>query len=103
MSQFDAVLRHVSLIWMIETVMPMVLLDRYLNRTTSPFNVSLTTLAGMLYTPGVFNPRSPLTGRKKLEIFLRGRPAGLTCLNRTLLMCLKVLPTEGRNASVAGC
>jgi hypothetical protein len=57
----------------------------------------------MPYTPGVFSPRLSFTGRRKLAIFLGGKPTDLMlCLDSTRLMRLKVVLTKGRRATEVG-
>jgi hypothetical protein len=52
---------------------------------------------GMLYTHGVLSLRSYITGRRKLEIFLGGKPTLLMlCLASMLLRRLYVVWTYGR-------
>jgi hypothetical protein len=58
---------------------------------------------GMLYTPGVLSSRSSLTGRRKLDIFLGGRPTDLMlCQASTLLMRFNIDPTQGRKVTESG-
>jgi hypothetical protein len=54
----------------------------------------------MLYTPGIFRARWSLMGQIRLESFLGGSPIVLIlCFDRTLLMQLKVISTNGKNAT----
>jgi hypothetical protein len=56
---------------------------------------------GMLCNPSVFNPKSLLPTWRKQEIFLRGRPTDLmSCRESTVLMRLKVDPTQDRKATI---
>jgi hypothetical protein len=58
---------------------------------------------GILYTPGVLSPRSSFRGRRKLEIFLGGKPTLLTlCLASILLRQPYVVWTSGRRATEVG-
>jgi hypothetical protein len=54
----------------------------------------------MLYTPGVFRARWSLMGQRKLESFLGGSATILILsFDKTLLMQLKVISTNGKNAT----
>lgn len=57
----------------------------------------------MLYTPEVFSPRSSLTNRRKLDIFLGGRSTDfLMCWGSTLLMRLNINSTRaGKQLNLA--
>jgi len=60
----------------------------------------------MLYTPGVFSPRSSFTGRRKLAIFLGGRPTDLMlCLDsiRHSLLVGRVMVRVGMEIEVGVC
>jgi hypothetical protein len=51
-------------------------------------NVDLAALTGFLYTTGVLSPTLSLTGRRKVDTFLRGRPADLMLCRDSLYIFL---------------
>jgi len=89
-TQVNTVLNCSQFIWTVKSDVPMVL---------------LTPLNGMpsLYIPTVFKPRTSLTGQRKLETFLMGRPTVLTQhSNSDMLMWMKVGPTKNKKAMEDG-
>jgi hypothetical protein len=56
----------------------------------------------MLYTPGVLSPRSSFTGRRRLEIFLGGKPTLLMCSASITLRQRCVVWTYGRRVTEVG-
>jgi hypothetical protein len=78
---------YCQFVWMRKTNVPVVLLDAGINGTASLPNVNLTTFAVYAVTPGVFSLRLSFTGRRKLVIFLGGRPTDLMlCLDSIWLI-----------------
>ena len=96
---------HRRFIWMSKQYVPAVFFYSGLYRSTSLSDIHLTTLAwyNTPYTPGVLSPRSSFTGRKRLEIFLGGRPTHLMlCLASIPLGRPYVVRTYGRRATEVG-
>jgi hypothetical protein len=103
MSPADAMFSYCRLVWISQMNVPVVLLHPGINGTVTVPNVYLTTFAGYAVTRGVFSHRSYFAGRRKLAIFLGGRPTDLMlCLDSIRLMRLKVVLTKGRRATEAG-
>jgi hypothetical protein len=103
MTSADVMFSYRRFVCMSQTNVPVVLLDPDINGTASLPNVNLIILAGMLYTPGDFSPRSSFTFRRKLAVFPGGRPTYMIlCLKSLRLMLLKVVLTNGRRATEVG-
>jgi hypothetical protein len=73
-SLVDAVFSHGRLVLLFKTDVPLMLLQPRFHGTACLPNVDLAALTGDSVYIGVLSPRLSLTGRRKLDIFLGGRP-----------------------------
>jgi hypothetical protein len=88
----DTVFSHNWLLWLFKTDVLLMLLQPRIHGMASPMYI-LPRSQGILYTPSVLSPLLSLTGRRKLDTFLGGRPLIWCCARTALLIRFNIVPT----------
>jgi hypothetical protein len=99
----EPMFRHRLFFWMPKPYVPAMLLNLGFYGSTSLTDVHLAALTGDTVNAWSLQPRSSLTGRRKLEMFLGGKPTRLMLyLTSILLRRHYVVWTYGRKATEVG-